>query len=61
MQCLKHPGGRETTDPAETSSLSFFEDLFRDEDRDKSAGDEHLQDLKRLGEEEAFRLQHFLS
>ena len=63
MQCLKLPGGSETTDPADIRSLSllFYEDLFRAEDCDKSAGDELLQDLPRLGEEKALRLEHPLS
>ena len=47
MQCLKLPGGRETSDPADIRSLSllFYEYLFRAKDCDKSAGDELLQDL----------------
>ena len=62
MQRLKLPGGRETADPADIRSVSFlfYEDLFRAEDCDKSAGDELLQDLPQLGEE-ALRLEHPLS
>ena len=63
MQCLKLPGGRETTDPADimSHSLSFYEDLYRAEVCDVSAGEELLQDLPQLGEEEALRLEQPLS
>ena len=63
MQCLKLPGGRETTDSADIRSLAldFYEDLFRAEDCDVSAVDELLQGLPRLGDEEALSLEHPLS
>ena len=44
MQCLKLPGGRETTDLSDirTLPLLFYEDLFRAEDCDKSAEEHRL-------------------